>query len=421
MLKIKQSNDGDYKQRWKQLDGRMIVPPDFRTNAPLQIKNRAELDELSFAFFVGWLFTSALNQQKQKYSCSFVPVNNGSRCIFCLYPLESNIAIPSRSDDFLLVPQYFECPLDRLGRDLTDTEKHLCPVVNKIRYNLSHSRTDYSVDGLKEPSKTAECCASKKQALWDYLNATIVAEPDMYGIIVGSTAFPINLEFDLLKNYLTGTPATTDEFGKLLEETLLWYAMGASGILIGSPHCSITGGSTESYEIDILLYDTPENKRKSKGDILQEKIAEYISDQSILILELTVGHIPEPNRTQAQQADENEYPTNQNRSSTKGKDRATNKLLNYLALKSFGFKNVQTQYISIIGGSINDVTRTALTTTEGFTYRCLSDVLGIDIREKIISHPDSPIPVSEIRAWHRKLIELVEIAGTEFKTKLAQN
>jgi hypothetical protein len=100
-------------------------------------------------------------------------------------------------------------------------EMHLYPVVNKLRYNLAHARPDWDVSGLQEPEKTQHCCDSKKEKLWAYLRDTLLKDADLYGPMVGGSAFPIGLPFDFLKKYLTGASPTTDTFGRLMEETLL--------------------------------------------------------------------------------------------------------------------------------------------------------------------------------------------------------
>lgn len=151
------------------------------------VSDPRRLRELSFVFSVGCLFTGILNRSKELIRLSLIPIGaNRESSILVLYDPMTHLASPSRKHNELFDPDYFVCPLDRAGgRELTETEKHLCPVVNKLRYNLAHARPDRSVEGLKEPDKTQYCCESKKQKFWIYLKDSINMDPELYSPMVG--------------------------------------------------------------------------------------------------------------------------------------------------------------------------------------------------------------------------------------------
>lgn len=237
MLSIEHAED--YKKRWPVAEGAgLIRSPSFRVSppSPLAILKADGLRDLSFIFFTGWLFTTVLNRSKDLIRVSLLPFGPvGESSVLVLHDPATHLASPSRTVNELLDPNFFVCPLDRSGgQELSATQKHLCPVVNKLRYNLAHARPDRSVDGLREPDCTQSCCDSKKQRLWEYLGNTIIAETDIYGRMVGGSCQPIRLPFAFLERYLTGIEPKKLDMGKLLEETLLWYAMAESASSWGS-------------------------------------------------------------------------------------------------------------------------------------------------------------------------------------------
>ena len=67
------------------------------------------------------------------------------------------------------------------------------------------------------------------------------------------------------QQYLTGVYPRTRDFGQLLEETLLWFAMARSGVFIGAPHITFTK-PFECNEIDILLYGCAGKTKQQKDD-----------------------------------------------------------------------------------------------------------------------------------------------------------
>jgi hypothetical protein len=410
MLSIEHSED--YKKRWPvaQAAG-LIQSPSFKDKppTPLQIRNADGLLDLSFIFFTGWLFTGILNRSKDVIRVSLVPFGpNGELSVLVLYDPTTHLASPSRAISELFDPDYFVCPLDRSGgRALSETQKHLCPVVNKLRYNLAHARPDRSVDGLKEPDRTQYCCESKKARLWDYLNRTILAEPEVYGPMVGGRCYPIRLPFSFLVNYLTGIEPKNLDLGKLLEETLLWYAMAESGVVMGFAHAQ-PNVPIVFNEIDLMLYE-PGADLKGVLEPPSGPWEAYLGKHAVCLMEFTVGHHAEVAKGAAQQKGE----------AGPGKDVPKNKLMNFYAMKSFGFRLTHGNYFTVLGeSSLAPPTLRTLGTTDGFTYRCLSTECGDDIGQLVLNHPDAPVPWNLVRKWHDHLIGMVLESARQFRARL---
>ncbi len=416
MLKVECEIEADYKLRCGRVVGKLVDKPEPSNGKPLVIRDRNGLTELSFLFFTGWLFTSILNQSKVRYSLGLVPVGpNGESSLLVLYRKNTHLATPARRIDEFLDPEYFICPLDRAkGVPLTETEKHLCPVVNKIRYNLGHARPGGDVTGLQEPKKTAQCCNSNKADLWSYLASTVQTDPDLYGPMVGGTVFPIKLPYKFLSDYLTGTPPRPDDFGKLLEETLLWFSMAAASVLIGVPHCKITNGPVPTNEIDLLLYDLPVGGHKAQKDEPAGGWAAYLANHAVCLLELTVGHQPDMTKKDA----EDEDGPGRTGYTGAGSDKPANKVMNFQALSTCGFRLVQTHYIAITGSQMSEVTRRVLATTPRFTYTCLAELLCENINGLVLNHEDKPVTNATARRWHEELIKLVEDTARQFRATL---
>jgi hypothetical protein len=407
------AQDEDYRARWSLVEKHFCSRPNSRDGTPLVIRDYEGMKELSFVFFTGWLFCGVLNSDKDLVRPAILPMGKaGESSVLALYELTTHLAAPARRGSLLLDPDYFVCPLDRAGRALTPTETHLCPVVNKLRYNLAHAKDEWDVSGLVEPSKTQECCASGKDLLWSYLAATVCRDPDLYGPMIGGSAFPINLQYDVLSEYLTGVNPGTRDFGTLLEETLLWFAMAKSGVLVGAAH-TIVEKPFKSNEIDILLYECA-GKHKAVTDP-PDGWAKHLEEQAICVLELTIGHQPEP----ASNPRETDAGRRGGRR-TEGNDAPKNKLINFLAFRSIGFKHVEFHYLSVIADpSMAEATKQALECTDGFRYTFLPTILGEDVGGAVLDHRDNRVPVQTVRRWHDALIKAVESIGEEFAKKLA--
>ena len=412
MLHIKYSED--YQKRWPIAQGAgLIRSPSLKATPPssLKILDREALTELSFIFFTGWLFTGILNRSKELIRLSLLPLGtSGESSVLVLYHPETHLASPSRMDSEIFDSSYFVCPLDRAGGgEKSPTQMHLCPVVNKLRYNLAHARPDGSVEGLKEPDRTQYCCESRKAKLWAYLNETVRTDPELYGPMIGGRAFPINLPFAFLERYLTGIEVKNLDLGKLLEETLLWFAMASSDVIMGFPH--VTPAIPIAFnEIDLLLYE-------AAGDFTGQQATPdggweaYLNRHAVCLMEFTIGHHAEMAKGGQEVPGRPEGGL--------GKDVPKNKLMNFYAFRSYEFKLVHGNYFTVTGeANLAPPTKRTLSTTAGFNYRCLSDECGANIEQLILQHHDTPVPVLQVRSWHGRLIEMVEQAGRDFRAAL---
>jgi hypothetical protein len=419
MLQIKPSRD--YYGRWPiaEKEGLFtspkITPP---TATPLVITNRDALKELSLAFFIGWLFTGVLNRSKELLRVSLLPVGDkGESSVLVLYRPNTHLASPSRGHGELFDAKYFTCPLDRSGGSpIPDVARHLCPVVNKIRYNLGHARPDGDVTGLREPDRTEYCCNSKKQKLWAYLNDTLCRDPDLYGPMVGGRAYPIKLPFSFLEKYLTGVDPRNPDIGKLLEETLLWFAMAASGVVMGFPHVSPMF-PIPFNEIDLLLYHCGSDFTGLDAPPAGMSWEDYLKGHAVCLMEFTIGHHAETTKSKKGTDPSGEEAARQD--AVLAKDVPKNKLMNYQAFCSYRFREVHAHYLSITGDAgLAAATKRALTTTDGFKCVCLSDLVGQNIDAAVLNHQDTPVPFASVRSWHDCLIGQVEAAASAFKEKL---
>ncbi len=176
------------------------------------------------------------------------------------------------------------------------------------------------------------------------------------------------------------------------------------------PHVTFTK-PFECNEIDILLYECA-GKTKAQKEDPADGWERYLADQSICLIELTIGHHAEGKETTEQE------PKKQAGSSG-GKDVPKNKLVNYLALKSAGFRLVQAHYVSVVGDpTMAPSTRQALNSTDGFHYVFLPDFVSEDIEAVVLNHHDNRVPVATVRRWHEALIKVVADAGSGFAAKL---
>jgi hypothetical protein len=109
--------------------------------------------------------------------------------------------------------------------------------------------------------------------------------------MVGGSAFPINLPYEVLSNYTMGAEPGTRDFGTMLEETLLWFAMAKSGVIMGGSHVIIEK-PFKSNDIDIILYECA-GSSKAMSDP-PDGWAKYVENHAVCVMELTIGHQPEP-------------------------------------------------------------------------------------------------------------------------------
>jgi hypothetical protein len=410
MIPIKE--DPDYRARWQIVERHFCSRPNFKNAVPLQIRDLDGLRELSFVFFVGWLFCGILNRDKELVRPCLLPMGkDGDSSLLVLYHPNTPLAAPARRELELFDADFFACPLDKAARSLSATERRLCPVVNKLRYNLAHAKPNWDVTGLREPRKTEDCCASKKAFLWNYLADTVCADPDLYGPMVGGAAFPVRLPFAILSQYLTGVLPRTRDFGNLLEETLLWFAMARSEIMIGAPHVTFSK-PFQCNEIDLLLYECA-GKTKALREDPAGGWEQYLADQAICVIELTIGHHVEGKEATAAEAAVQDVVI------SGGKDAPKNKLVNYLALKSAGFRQVKAHYVSIVSEpNLAPALQKALKCTDGFRYVFLPELVGDDVESIVLNHHDVRVAGQVVRKWHEALIKVVEEAGAEFAAGL---
>jgi hypothetical protein len=404
----------DYLARWAVAEKHFCTRPNLKDSTPLQVTNLEGLKELSFVFFAGWLFCGILNREKELVRPCLLPMGKEKdSSLLVLYDPKTQLVAPARRELELFDAEFFTCPLDTATKPLSLTEMRLCPVVNKLRYNLAHAKPRWDVTGLTEPSKTEDCCKSWKSLLWDYLGKTVCDDPDVYGPMVGGAAFPVRLPFAVLSEYLTGVNPRGRDFGTLLEETLLWFAMAKSGVLMGVPY--VVFNRPHLYnEIDIALYECAGKSRTPKEEP-PGGWSKHIENQALCVIELTIGHQSDPAKEQIEGGQESKKQGG----SWEGRDVPKNKLVNFLALKSSGFRLVQTHYVSIVGDpDMAPATQQALTRTDGFQYVFLPSVVGEDMKALVLNQRDNRVPIATVRRWHEALIKVIEDAGTDFAAKL---
>jgi len=404
----------DYLARWAVAEKHFCTRPNFKDNTPLRVTYLDGLKDLSFIFFTGWLFCGILNREKELIRPCLLPMGKDKdTSLLVLYDPKTHLAAPARRELELFDAEFFTCPLDTATKALSVTEMRLCPVVNKLRYNLAHAKPKWEVTGLTEPSKTEDCCKSAKSLLWDYLGKTVCTDPDLYGPMVGGAAFPVRLPFSILSEYLTGVNPRGRDFGTLLEETLLWFAMAKSGILMGIPHV-VFNKPLLFNEIDIALFECAGKLKPPKEDP-PGGWSKHIEDQAVCVIELTIGHQSDA----AKEPMEEGQDSRKRGGSSEGKEVPKNKLVNFLALKSSGFRLVHTYYISVVGDpDMAPATQQALTRTDGFRYVFLPDVVGEDMTTLVLNQRDTPVLIATVRRWHEALIKVVEDAGVGFAAKL---
>ncbi len=137
---------------------------------------------------------------------------------------------------------------------------------------------------------------------------------------------------------------------------------------------------------------------------------EYLKKDAVCLMELTVGHHAQVAKGGATKEKEDAGP---------GKDVPKNKLMNFYAMRSFGFRLTLGNYFTVLGESnLAPSTLRTLNSTEGFSYRCLSEECGDDIAQLVLNHPDAPVPWEQIRKWHGHLVQIVIDAAKLFRAKI---
>src|SRR5262249_51402251 len=199
------------------------------------------------------------------------------------------------------------------------------------------------------------------------------------------------------------------DLGKLLEETLLWFAMAASGVVVGYAHPQ-PNVPIVFNEIDLLLYEAGEDFTSLKIPAAGGWEA-YLAPHAVRLMEFTIGHHAEVAKGASGGQPKVEGGP--------GKDIPKNKLMNYYAMRSFGFRLTHGNYFTVLGeANLAPPTRRTLDATTGFRYRCISDECGDDIGQLVINDPDAPVPWAKLRSWHAHLIPMVQEAATAFRKGL---
>ena len=377
----------DYWARIKVLvDANAVTPPAIANKTPIAILDEDLIYELSFCFFAAWILKGALGK---RLHLSFVALPRPGTVVMVLSENHSPYVAPKGGESLLMDRDYFTCPLDlNGGAEPAGVVRLLCPVLNKLRYNLSAAATR---DGLEAPRKSQECCGSRKDLLWEYLERTVVKDSDRYGATLGGAVIPLSISSAIFEQYATNISIESGDLGKLLDETLLWFAMRKSGCLMGLPHAELEEPFV-SNEIDFLLYETAGEKQHKAAPAAGW--SSVTSRQRLTLFETTVGH-----RDEAQDG------------AAPGKDHPKNKLMNFLAFRSLNFERLRFHYLSILPAKDPDrATATALKSTVDFEYWSLSDEVP-SVEQDLLNYFDSPVPIARLREWHRRYVEKVEEAA----------
>ncbi len=202
--------DEDYRARWSLVEKHFCSKPNSRDGTPLVIRDYEGLKELSFVFFTGWLFCGVLNRDKDLVRAAILPMGKaGESSVLALYELTTHLAAPARRGSLLLDPDYFVCPLDRAE----GTHAHRDTPLSGGEQSSAITSPTRKMNGTSavwlSRLKRRSAAQSRKDLLWAYLAATVCRDPDLYGPMIGGSAFPINLRYEVLSEYLTGVNPNT--------------------------------------------------------------------------------------------------------------------------------------------------------------------------------------------------------------------
>ncbi len=101
-----------------------------------------------------------------------------------------------------------------------------------------------------------------------------------------------------------------------------------------------------------------------------------------------------------------------------GKDVPKNKLMNFFAFKSYGFRCVHAHYLTITGrvplGRLLPARRSK--STDGSEHICLSDACGFEYRRtKVLNFRwMTSIPFITLRDWHNRMIDVIAACRRRF-------
>ncbi len=351
--------------------------------APLQVRDRSMLEDLSFALFCAWLFGSVFAMRTGRMPMAAVPIGGETGPAVLAFGFDGSRWLAPGAQAIFIDSEYLRCWADvRSAASISGAERRLCPVLNKIRYNLG-SRSASSVVGSIPPTGHA-CCESGKQRLWKFLRS---ASDDVLSASLGARVVRLGdrLTFDRLLQYIGGGEIGTSDLGKMFEETLLLLAGAAAGALYGAAHCELVE-PYPTYELDFVIWQTRGARPRKKTDKPPPDWGSYLRDKAACVFEITLGH--------RESVDDRSQP---------GMDHPTNKALNFLSLASMGFDRFEYHYVSVLGPHEN-LNATILGTMRGagaigFNYHCVADTYS-DLSEKVVSYLDQPVSHAQLHDWH---------------------
>lgn len=373
--------------------GILVLPELSKPETRGGIVNRPAFDELSFAFFVAWLYTSIWSRTAS-FRASWVLLPGTNETILSLGRLQFPLVVPGTATTpaIFIDDEFLACEVDRTKTAVERKRQILCPVLNRVRSNLAHRVDRVTV----LPPASRDCCGSAKALLWGFMRG----DRDAASAAVGGQAIPIALDSTLATAFATGLEATSTDLGAVFEETLLVYALFAAGATMGIPHFSFTQ-PVESHEIDFAIYDT-------RGHRHSDDWESVIGAQSLAVWEVTCGHM----------AEEPELGDTRSRP---GADHPRNKLVNFLALSTLGFAELRFHYLSVLQPTdgISPATVRALERTPGFDYWCLQSEVP-NLSQEVIESLDAGVNAASLRDWHHRIVQRVEMQATVFAEAIKQ-
>lgn len=429
MLKIntQRASEADYKTHFELLERwGVLVRPSIAAGTPLIVQDEDLLGELSFCLFTAWLYLGIHNQSKAKVRATVIPAAaDGSSSALVISRLDTHLAPPEGLGAGIIDTAYFNCPNQAASdADLPASTRLLCPVVNRLRYNLGHAGV--RTEELEPPPRTLYCCESGGTMLWDYIHDVVLAEPERYGTAVGGVVFPVRVPFSYLERYLGGIIGVdTSGVGKLFDETLLWYAMAAGGAQMGFAHAEFSQPFM-SNEMDFLLYYTA-GKRRGPKEEPPEGWDAYVADQALCVFETTVGHLSDgakKGRARSSKAAlgvDDAVAAAVSRRANDGmargaNDHPKNKIVNYLALRGLSWSLLRFHYLLAVRprkSTLAEATERALESISDFDYWALSDLYP-ELEGQILADQTAPVSPAAVREWHAEFVSVVRASAEQF-------
>ncbi|HEX4418184.1 MAG TPA: hypothetical protein VH165_09820, partial [Kofleriaceae bacterium] len=174
MLRRQVPKEKDYRTRLDILVSAGVLElPDLKQGKPARFMDRDAFDELSFLFFVAWLYTSIWNRDRGDFRASWVMVPGAARTILALGRDRHPFVLPgttSKPPPLFIDDQFFRCEVDDTKVAVERKRQVLCPVLNRVRLNLGNSDPARIAE---IPPSSSECCGSLKQKFRDFLEADL--------------------------------------------------------------------------------------------------------------------------------------------------------------------------------------------------------------------------------------------------------